>query len=130
LVSAFGGVLTAGYKEFADLPLPQERPFDNPKFKRMLDQMKLSTHRYAKYQIRWITKQLLPAVHEARSHGGDVHVYVVPGGPAGEPLAQEVLAAFLRGQELPDAQKVGHPDAGELLKILAAEPARVADTAE
>ncbi|BEJ16322.1 hypothetical protein CspHIS471_0509270 [Cutaneotrichosporon sp. HIS471] len=129
----FEGIFQAiGYKEFAELPLPQESPFENPEFQRMLTLMKLSTHRYAKSQIQWITKQLLPAVHDARSRGGDVHVYVVPGGAAGEPLAVEVLAAFLQGngKELPDAQKVGHPDAHTLLKILAQEPARVADTAD
>ncbi|GMK55265.1 hypothetical protein CspeluHIS016_0203210 [Cutaneotrichosporon spelunceum] len=127
----FEGIFQAiGYKEFAELPLPQERPSENPEFQRMLVQMKLSTRRYAKSQIKWITKQLLPAVHEARSHGGDVHVYVVPGGAAGETLAQEVLASFLQRNDLPDPQEVGHPDAGTLLKILAQEPTRVADTAE
>ncbi|KLT45449.1 hypothetical protein CC85DRAFT_282529 [Cutaneotrichosporon oleaginosum] len=127
----FEGIFQAiGYKEFAGLPLPQERPFENPEFRRMLDLMKISTHRYAKSQIKWIKKQLLPAVHEARSRGGDVHIYVVPGGAQGEPLAQDIMARFLRGEALPDPATVGHPEAAELLKILAAEPARVADTAD
>lgn len=96
----------------------------------MLGRMKISTHQYAKQQIKWIRKQLLPAVHEARSRGGDVHIYVVPGGAAGEPLAQSVLASFLAGEALPDPMSVGHADAPELLKTLAQEPTKVADTVE
>lgn len=83
--------LTAGYKEFADLELPQERPEKVPQFQKMLDRMKVSTHQYAKSQIKWIRKQLLPAVKEAQALGGDVHLYVVPGGPAGEDIARTVL---------------------------------------
>lgn len=57
----------------------------------MLNRTKLSTHQYAKSQIKWIKKQLLPAAGEAKSLGGDVHIYVVPGGAPGEPIAREVL---------------------------------------
>lgn len=83
--------LTIGYKEFADLELPQEHPATDARFQKMLDRMKVSTHQYAKSQIKWIKKQLLPAVKEAQSLGGDVHLYVVPGGPVGEAIAQTVL---------------------------------------
>lgn len=57
----------------------------------MLTRMKVSTHQYAKLQVKWIKKQLLPVLHEAQSLGGDVHIYVVPGGEEGEVLAQSVL---------------------------------------
>ena len=57
----------------------------------MLERMKVSTRQYAKSQIKWIQKQLLPAIREARSLGGEVGVYVVPGGPAGQGRAGEVL---------------------------------------
>jgi hypothetical protein len=58
----------------------------------MVDRTKLSTHQYAKSQIKWIRKQLLPAVREARAVGGDVQIFVVQGGVAGEPVARDVLA--------------------------------------
>jgi tRNA A37 N6-isopentenylltransferase MiaA len=58
----------------------------------MLARMKLSTHQYAKSQLKWIRKQLLPAVREAMGLGGDVAVYVVHGGERGETVAKGVLA--------------------------------------
>lgn len=81
----------SGYKEFANLNLDQEDPSSDPSFESMLDRMKLSTHQYAKSQIKWIRKQLLPAIKEARSLGGDVEVYVVRGGREGEELATGIL---------------------------------------
>lgn len=57
----------------------------------MLARTKTATHQYAKSQIKWIQKQLIPAAREARAHGGEVYVYVVPGGPPGEPVACDVL---------------------------------------
>lgn len=80
-----------GYKEFADLNLEQEDPSADPAFGPMLERMKLSTHQYAKSQIKWIRKQLLPAVKEARSLGGNVEVYVVHGGEAGHEPAIKLL---------------------------------------
>jgi len=71
-----------GYKEFAGLDLEND-PLSDPKFGEMLERMKLSTYQYARSQIKWIKKQLLPAVKEARSLGGDVQVYVVRGGEEG-----------------------------------------------
>jgi len=71
-----------GYKEFAGLDLEND-PLSDPRFGEMLDRMKLSTYQYARSQIKWIKKQLLPAVKEARSLGGDVQVYVVRGGEEG-----------------------------------------------
>lgn len=86
-------ILTAGFKEFAELPLPLKDVSIHPAFKPMLERMKLSTHQYAKSQIKWIRKQLLPAAAEARRLGGQVDIYVVPGGPAGELVAQNVLSS-------------------------------------
>lgn len=110
----------------------------------MLDRMKVSTHQYAKSQIKWIRKQLLPAVKEAQSLGGDVHLYVVPGGPEGEATARKVLdgasetrreqvltvEAFLRGQHLPDPRTTGHADARTLTQRLFEGNERIPDTAE
>jgi len=84
-------VNSTGYKEFAELPLPYDGTTNAKQFESMLARTKLSTHQYAKSQIKWIKKQLLPAIREARSHGGDVFVYVVPGGTPGEPIAREIL---------------------------------------
>ena len=84
--------MDAGYKEFADLPLPQPEPPTDPRFPAMVDRTKLSTVQYAKSQLKWITKQLLPAVREARALGGEVYVYVVPGGEEGEGVASRVLS--------------------------------------
>lgn len=71
-----------GYKEFSGLDLEND-PLSDPNFGEMLERMKLSTYQYARSQIKWIKKQLLPAVKEARSLGGDVQVYVVRGGEEG-----------------------------------------------
>ncbi|RSH87237.1 hypothetical protein EHS25_003146 [Saitozyma podzolica] len=118
-----------GYKEFASLQLPQPDPTRDPAFPSMLARMKLSTHQYAKSQLKWIRKQLLPAVREAMGLG-DVAVYVVHGGERGETVAKGVLAAFLRGEDLPDPNAVGHPDAPELLALLQdIDGSRVPDTA-
>lgn len=73
------------------MDLDQPDPSSDPSFDSMLDRMKLSTHQYAKSQIKWIRKQLLPAIKEARSLGGEVEVYVVRGGQEGEGLATGIL---------------------------------------
>lgn len=113
-------------------------------FHGMLNRMKLATHQYAKSQIKWIKKQLLPAIREARASGGDVHLYVVPGGADGEVIAKSIShgvlpggsgwklthTAFLRGQVLPDPRTVGHPDAFSLTQCLFESAAKVPDTAE
>jgi tRNA dimethylallyltransferase len=121
----------------------------DPAFSGMLARMKLSTHQYARSQLKWIRKQLLPAVREARALGGEVAVYVVHGGEKGEGVARNVLdrrllpsvwviiaplsdpPGFLRGEPLPDPRGIGHPDAAELLAILEdADRIKVPDTAE
>jgi hypothetical protein len=67
----------------------------------MLDRTKLSTHQYAKSQIKWIRKQLIPAAAEARRLGGEVALYVVRGGPQDEELAKEIMQGeYTRGLEL------------------------------
>lgn len=95
----------------------------------------------------------MPAVREARSLGGEVVVYVVQGGPAGEQVAREILdgrshvhrlglgsrygivltrgADFLAGRDLPDHKTTGHPDAASLLAILDAadQDTKIPDTA-
>ena len=118
----------------------------------MLDRMKLSTHQYAKSQIKWIRKQLLPAIKEARTSGGEVEVYVLRGGHDGQELATSILhcqysfavragdtnkrtlmprSAFLAGERLPDFTEIGHPDSAELLADLAVpDEARVPDIAQ
>ncbi len=45
--------------------------------------MKLSTRQYAKKQLKWIRKQLLPAIRQARLEGKEVEVYLVRGGVQG-----------------------------------------------
>lgn len=81
-----------GYKEFSELDLNDD-PASDPKFPNMLAQTKLRTYQYARSQLKWIRKQLLPAVREARSLGGEVEVFAVPGGVA-EP-AEQVLKGEL-----------------------------------
>lgn len=80
-----------GYKEFGDLKLPQDDPSSDPSFPAMVDLTKARTLSYARHQLRWIRKQLLPAVREARYLGGEVDVFAVPGGRAGERPAIDVL---------------------------------------
>jgi tRNA dimethylallyltransferase len=79
-----------GYKEFSGLDLEND-PLSDPQFGDMLERMKLSTYQYARSQIKWIKKQLLPAVKEARSLGGDVQVYVVRGGEEGYASSIQLL---------------------------------------
>lgn len=81
-----------GFKEFADLSTDAHLdPSADPAFPVMLERMKLSTHQYAKAQIKWITKQLLPAVREALTSEDEVHVYAVPGGEANEEFTRQIL---------------------------------------
>jgi tRNA dimethylallyltransferase len=83
--------LMVGYKEFSGLDLDQDDPLADHLFGEMLERMKLSTHQYARSQIKWIKKQLLPAVKEARRLGGDVQVYVVRGGEEGYASSTDLL---------------------------------------
>lgn len=136
--------LILGYKEFSGLALPvqdESAMKQEPAFQAMLDRTKLSTHQYAKSQLKWIRKQLVPAVAEARHLGGDVQVYVVRGGTVNESVVNSVLQSkqarltdsdpgFLAGNELPDPRTVGHPAAADLLDELYREEITVvADTA-
>jgi hypothetical protein len=57
----------------------------------MLSLTKVRTQQYAKSQLKWIRKQLLPVIKEARALGGEVEVYAVPGGPSGEQPASDIL---------------------------------------
>lgn len=118
-----------GYKEFASLPLPFPDPQSHPLFPAMVDRTKVSTHQYAKSQLKWIKKQLLPAVREARSLGGEVEVYVVPGGETGIPLATEILRRFMKRDKIPSNLELGHAQAKELLQALE-ENGIVPNTAE
>jgi tRNA dimethylallyltransferase len=119
-----------GYKEFSCLDLDND-PLSDPQFGDMLERMKLSTYQYARSQIKWIKKQLLPAVKEARSLGGDVQVYVVKGGEEGyapsirllqrESIVSSfpLIVGFLDGQEIEPEET--HPDARDLLSELYAQ---------
>ncbi|WVO16118.1 hypothetical protein L204_103785 [Cryptococcus depauperatus] len=107
-----------GYKEFSALPLPQYDPQSHPLYQVMLERTKVSTHQYAKSQLKWIKKQILPTVREARSLGGKVEVYVVPSGRAGVTPAIDILQKFLRNGALPQSYEVGCDDAQSLLECL------------
>lgn len=118
-----------GYKEFSGLELDQVDPSSDPQFEDMLERMKLSTHQYARSQIKWIKKQLLPAVKEAKTLGGDVQVYVVQGGQEGyapsidllkreSQSRSELRVGFLDGSDMLPAETIGHPDAADLLSGL------------
>lgn len=80
---------SAGYKEFAALNLP--RAENDPAYGPALERTKISTHQYAKSQLQWIRKQLLPVVRDARRAGGQVYVYVVKGGVEGEADAKAIM---------------------------------------
>jgi tRNA dimethylallyltransferase len=83
--------LRSGYKEFAGLSLPQSDPATDPAFPAMLALTKVRTQQYAKSQLKWIRKQLLPVIKEARGLAGEVEVFAVPGGPNGEQPASDIL---------------------------------------
>jgi tRNA dimethylallyltransferase len=68
-----------GYKEFTSIPTSELSPA-HPLFKPAVERMKLSTRQYAKKQLKWIKKQLLPAVQKAKSQGGEVYIYVLKAG--------------------------------------------------
>lgn len=125
-----------GYKEFAQLDLDQSDPTSDARYAHALAQTKSRTYQYAKSQLKWIRRQLLPAVTEARALGGEVFVYAVPGGAAGEAPSRRVMdgelgrawttvaatmlctqlkSAFLAGADMPDWKATGHADAESLL---------------
>ncbi|EIW70385.1 hypothetical protein TREMEDRAFT_28696, partial [Tremella mesenterica DSM 1558] len=122
-----------GFKEFSSLPLDITNinaARSDPHFSTMLNRMKLSTQQYARSQLKWIRKQLLPAVGEARELGGEVWVYVIPGGEEGEKVARNILSCFLRDEDMPDPKTIGHSQAVELLQVLEESGMKVPDTAE
>jgi tRNA dimethylallyltransferase len=86
-----------GYKEFATIPTG-DLISEHPLFASGLERMKLSTRQYAKKQIKWIKKQLLPAVLKARSMGGEIDVYVLPAGFSEEGI--ELLQSERKGKPL------------------------------
>ncbi|WWC70124.1 uncharacterized protein I206_104071 [Kwoniella pini CBS 10737] len=107
-----------GYKEFAALNLPQPDPSTDPAYAPALERTKLSTHQYAKSQLKWIKKQLLPAIKEAKSLGGEVDIYVVNGGEMGIEPAVNILRCFMAEEPLPKSRLIGHIEAQELLGLL------------
>ncbi|KAJ9121453.1 hypothetical protein QFC22_002069 [Naganishia vaughanmartiniae] len=115
-----------GFKEFSHIPTNRLVP-TNPLFAPALDRMKISTRQYAKRQLQWIRKQLLPVVKQALEHqraegeGEDAGpwIYVVRGGDDDVALGEEILRCFLNHEPMPDYRIVGHPKAEELLRILA-----------
>jgi tRNA dimethylallyltransferase len=68
-----------GYKEFSAIPSDDLQP-ESPLFRPAVEQMQLATRQYAKKQLKWIKKQMLPAILKARSKGGEVYIYVLPAG--------------------------------------------------
>jgi tRNA dimethylallyltransferase len=122
-----------GYKEFAELKLPQDDPASDRGFPAMLSQTKAKTYQYARSQLKWIRKQLLPAIREARALGGDVEIYAVPGGEAGEEPSRDILGCFLKGEDMLSWRSIGHTEALEQLERVYAEGSGVTsvpDTAE
>ncbi|KAI5449780.1 tRNA dimethylallyltransferase, mitochondrial [Naganishia albida] len=109
-----------GYKEFSHIPTDRLTPAD-PLFAPALERMKISTRQYAKRQLKWVQKQMLPVVKQARERGDEVWVYVVRGGDADAPLGEEILHRFLKHEPMPDYRTVGHPKAAELLRVLESE---------
>ncbi|KAJ9092209.1 hypothetical protein QFC21_006955 [Naganishia friedmannii] len=114
------------FKEFSHIPTDRLVPSD-PLFAPALDRMKISTRQYAKRQLQWIRKQLLPVIKQAlesqRAEGGEGEdagpwIYVVRGGDEDVALGEEILRRFWNYEPMPDYRTVGHPKAEELLKIL------------
>lgn len=91
-----------GYKEFAHIPTERLTPTD-PLFAPALERMKIATRQYAKRQLKWVEKQLLPVIRQAllrqrqveKSGEGEdddgVWVYVVRGGDTDTALGAEIL---------------------------------------
>ena len=92
---------SVGYKEFAELPLPLKDPHNFPGFSGMVDVMKTRTRRYARYQLKWIRKQILPVIREARNCGDEVEIFVVPGGHTGHSVAEPLLHGEARARWRP-----------------------------
>ena len=105
----------------------------DPGFQGMLEQTKQRTYSYAKYQLKWIRKQFLPAIAAARSLDGDVEIFVIRGGDQDTEIAIRILhgkvyvilticpdfsLAFLRGEALPDSKLTGSSEAADLLSHL------------
>lgn len=93
----FRADLVPGYKEFSHIPTTRLTPSD-PLFGPALERMKISTRQYAKRQLKWIQKQLLPVIKQALDQGRadgqeeqSVWVYVVRGGDEDVALGDEIL---------------------------------------
>lgn len=102
-----GIYVAIGYKEFLHARTDEE----------ILDAMegtKAATRRYAKRQVRWIRRKLLPDVR------GKAEVYVLDGSERErfaekvEGPAEEVVGKWLNGEQMPDPVEVG----GELARML------------
>jgi len=91
-----------GYKEFAGIPTSELSP-NHPLFDPAIERMKLSTRQYAKKQLKWIQKQLLPAVKKAKSKGGEVYVYVLKAGESedGRNLLEGLFSSERRKRRVP-----------------------------
>ncbi|KAJ9116773.1 hypothetical protein QFC24_006664 [Naganishia onofrii] len=117
------------YKEFAHIPTSQLTP-TNPLFAPALERMKTATRQYAKRQLKWVEKQLMPVIKQALVHqrqvgrammtgegteDNGVWVYVVRGGDVDTALGADILRRFLNREPMPEYRTVGHPKAVELL---------------
>ncbi|KAI5481562.1 tRNA dimethylallyltransferase [Pseudohyphozyma bogoriensis] len=113
-----------GYKEFASFLVKREKSTTSldgtdPTFVKGLERMKLSTRQYAKSQIQWIKKKLLPAV-EGQTEP-DVVVYLLDATDLSawdqnvKQPAVELLRTFLAEEPLPNPTSLSPLAARELL---------------
>jgi tRNA dimethylallyltransferase len=104
-----------GYKEFSCLDLDND-PLSDPQFGDMLERMKLSTYQYARSQIKWIKKQLLPVVKGGEEgYAPSIRLLQRESIVSSFPL----IVGFLDGQEIEPEET--HPDARDLLSELYAQ---------
>lgn len=93
-----------GFKEFHDCALPgTAETATNAGYRAGLSMTKERTSRYARRQMKWIQRQLLPVIREAKVLGGDVELYVLRGGGTDDALAADILrgrSSSSSGQEL------------------------------
>jgi tRNA dimethylallyltransferase len=113
--------ISIGYKEFADHTIAQKEAAPEAQIEQLknnaIERTQISTHQYAKSQLKWIRNKLLRALQRA----GTSNIYLLDGSDIGiwqssvSDRAVDVTKSFLVGEVLPDPIQFAAPYEEELL---------------
>jgi tRNA dimethylallyltransferase len=113
--------ISIGYKEFADHTIALTKKAPTVELEELknkaIERTQISTHQYAKSQLKWIRNKLIKALQRA----GTSSIYLLDGSDINKwqisvsDRAIEVTRSFLNGTILPDPIQFASPYEGELL---------------